>query len=46
MRHIELPTGGGYNVWTTVWPTTEGVYWFWGYPWGQDGLHRATKILI
>jgi hypothetical protein len=36
MQHINLPTDGGHNVWTPTRPTQEGVYWFYGFPWGAE----------
>lgn len=34
MLKVELPTDG-HTTWSTVWPITEGIYWFYGYPWGK-----------
>lgn len=35
MLNIELPATGR-TVWTSTWPTREGVYWFYGFPWGKS----------
>lgn len=40
MRKIVLPETEDTrpNRWSSVWPTKEGMFWFFGYPWG-----RGTK---
>jgi hypothetical protein len=39
MLHITLPKDGLKNTtWDSRWPTDEGVYWFYGFPWGKKGM--------
>jgi hypothetical protein len=26
--------------WTDIWPTKEGTYWFYGWRFGNEGLHK------
>lgn len=40
MLRIELPTRRSTMQWTGAWPTTPGVYWFYGYPWGKEKAAR------